>query len=74
MSTHTSPRIEFVIANLRMIAPKNWAAIAEKTGIPCSTLRKIAYRETKDPRGSTLDPLHDYFERAAGKPRRSLPP
>ncbi|MBC7490073.1 MAG: hypothetical protein H7240_09095 [Glaciimonas sp.] len=67
MSTHTSPRIEFVIANLRLISPKKWPDVVEKTGVPLGTLRKIAYRETRDPRGSTLDPLHAYFDKQKTK-------
>ena len=62
MTTHTSPRIEFVIQCLRDSMPKRWPEIAKKTGVPEDTIRKIAYRDTKDPRSSTLDALHSYFE------------
>lgn len=64
MSQNTSPRIEFVIEKLRAITHKGWQQVAEKTGIPESTIRKIAYRETKNPRAQTLDPLHLYFSAA----------
>lgn len=64
MNTQTESRIEFVIRNLRAAMPKNWPEIAKKSGVPQKTIVKIAYRETKDPRSSTLDALYSYFERA----------
>ncbi len=59
MDTHTDPRLEFVIKKLREIGRKNWQPITDKSGVPYSTIYKIAYRDTKDPRGSTLNALHD---------------
>jgi hypothetical protein len=64
MNTHTS-RIDFVVERLRGAMPKSWAGISAATGIPKDTIRKIAYREVKDPRSSTLDALYDYFESLA---------
>lgn len=61
------PRIEFIVRNLRAAMPKNWPAIAEKTGVPEKTIYKIAYRETKDPRTSTTEALHEYFTAQAGQ-------
>lgn len=61
MTAHSETRTEFVVRKLREAMPKNWPEIAEKSGVPPSTIYKIAYRDTKDPRSSTLDPLYDYF-------------
>ena len=56
-------RTEFVIRALRTAKPKNWRLIAKNSGVPFKTIYKIAYRETKDPRSSTLDALFLYFEK-----------
>jgi hypothetical protein len=61
MNSQTEPRIEFVVRHLRAAMPRRWPEISEKTGIPEKTIYKIAYRETKDPRTSTTEALHDYF-------------
>lgn len=50
--------------------PKNWPEIAEGSGVPEKTIVKIAYRETKDPRSSTIDKLFAYFDRARTKKNR----
>jgi predicted transcriptional regulator len=62
MKTSNESRTEFVIRNLRAAMPKNWPRISKESGVPEKTIYKIAYRETKDPRSSTLDKLHSYFE------------
>lgn len=64
MTTQIEPRIDFVIRHLRQAMPRNWPEIARASGVPQKTICKIAYRETKDPRSSTLDKLHDYFAHA----------
>ena len=62
MNTHNEKRIDFVVRKLREAMPKNWGAISAACGVPKKTIWKIAYKETLDPRGSTIDPLFDYFE------------
>ncbi|WP_146177531.1 hypothetical protein [Glaciimonas sp. PCH181] len=61
MTSHHETRLDFVVRHLRAAMPKQWGEIAEKSGVPEKTIYKIAYRETKDPRSSTLDALHAYF-------------
>lgn len=61
MTTKTIPRVEFVVSRLRAAMPRLWPEIAKQSGVPEKTICKIAYRETKDPRTSTTEALHDYF-------------
>lgn len=44
-------------------------AIAAGAGVPYSTLMKLSARSVTDPRFSTVQALHDYFE--ANQPARS---
>jgi hypothetical protein len=62
MDMHIETRTQYVVRRLREAMPRNWPEISEKSGVPEKTIYKIAYRETKDPRSSTLDALHSYFE------------
>lgn len=62
MDTLKETRAEFVVRNLRTAMPKNWAQIAEKSDVPYKTIYKIAYRDTKDPRESTIEKLFQYFQ------------
>lgn len=62
MTPQTNPRTEYVIAHLRAAMPKNWPDIAEKSGVPKSTIHKIAYRETENPTSNTIEALYSYFE------------
>ena len=39
-----------------------WEQVAADSGVPFKTLNKIAYRVTADPRVSTVQKLHDYFQ------------
>lgn len=61
MDTTTESRLDFVVRKLREAMPKNWPEISDVSGVPPKTISKIAYRETRDPRGSTVDKLFDYF-------------
>jgi len=70
MDTKFESRIDFVVRSLREAMPRRWPEISRESGVPESTIRKIAYRETRDPRASTLDDLHRYFTRFATKPTR----
>lgn len=61
MNTETEPMLNYVIDRLRGAMPKNWPEISKESGVPEDTLRKIAYRDTKDPRISSVQALYDYF-------------
>lgn len=41
-----------------------WPEVAQKSGVSIRTLSKIARKEIKDPRISTVQRLADYFESA----------
>jgi len=57
---HTNDLI-YVKTQLGQMRPADWEAVAEKSGVPLGTLRKIAYSEVTDPRFSTVKRLADYF-------------
>lgn len=71
MEDKTESRIDFVVRSLREAMPRCWPEISRGSGVPESTIRKIAYRETKDPRTSTVDDLYSYLTERAGCGRRS---
>jgi hypothetical protein len=71
MDQHTESRTEFVVRRLREAMPKSWPEISEASGVPEKTIIKIAYRETKDPRESTVAALYAYFEKSTSRARRS---
>lgn len=56
-----SDLLTYVRDNLRAVGPRCWPAIAEATGKPISTLRKIAYRDRKNPKLDTVQPIANYF-------------
>lgn len=70
MSPQTNPRIEYVIANLQSATRKKWQAIADESGVPEGTIRKIFYRETKNPTSNTIEALYSYFEKQEKKKRK----
>ena len=50
------------------LAPLSWSQLeelAERSGVPFHTLRKVATGETQDPRISTVQALLDHWERQA---------
>lgn len=63
MTKQIETRLDFVVRKLREAMPKQWPEISQKSGVPETTIYKIAYRDTKDPRSSTLDALHNYFNK-----------
>ncbi|MGZ3235762.1 MAG: hypothetical protein ACXU8A_00130 [Burkholderiaceae bacterium] len=71
MDTQIESRTEYVARKLSEAGHKNWSEIADESGVPEKTLSKIAYRETKDPRESTVSALYSYFEQQDKKPRKS---
>lgn len=50
-----------VVAELRSIKWGDLPRLAESTGVPESTIKKIRSSEVKDPRISTVEALHNYF-------------
>lgn len=53
---------EYVVERLWSVKGK-WDAVAEATGMPLSTIKKIARREVKDPRVSNVEKLARYFRK-----------
>lgn len=53
--------LEFVRSKLALMRPSEFPTVAEATGVPLSTIRKIHYGEVCDPRVNTIQALHDYF-------------
>ncbi|MBF8177682.1 hypothetical protein [Herminiimonas contaminans] len=53
--------LTFVKNALEAIRPTDWDVVAEKSGVPLGTLRKVAYGEVTDPRFWTVKKLADYF-------------
>lgn len=66
---HTND-LSYVKAQLGDMRPADWETVAEKSGVPLGTLRKIAYAEVSDPRFWTVKKLADYFRQKEkrGKP------
>ncbi|MEB6663811.1 hypothetical protein MXL91_20315 [Achromobacter ruhlandii] len=54
-----------VLARLSAVRFPDLPAVAEGSGVPESTVRKLRYGEVKNPRVHTVQALHDYFERTA---------
>lgn len=46
---------------LKKLRPFQFEEVAEITGIPLATIRKIHYREVADPRIGTVQPLFNFF-------------
>ena len=57
-----SDLLPFVRTNLRAVGKDVWPAISEATGVPCNTLRKLAYNDRKNPRLSTIEPVAKWFK------------
>ena len=61
MTAKRESQLACVLRHLDM-AKGNLPAIAEGSGVPYQTITKIAGRFVADPRSSTVQMLHDYFE------------
>jgi hypothetical protein len=46
---------------LLTVGRQEWPAIHEATGVPLSSIEKVAYGVHEDPRISTIEPLARYF-------------
>lgn len=44
-----------IVARLNTLGHSQWQAIADGAGVPLSTIRKVAYRHTSNPRVQTLE-------------------
>lgn len=55
-----------VLARLSAVRFPDLPRVAEGSGVPESTVRKLRYGEVKNPRVHTVQALHDYFERQDG--------
>ncbi|NIF80155.1 hypothetical protein F3J20_22635 [Paraburkholderia sp. Cy-641] len=61
MSQPKEPMLAAVVRRLRESKGK-WREISRESGVPYATLTHLAQGHSADPRISTLQPLHDYFE------------
>jgi len=50
--------LEFIREQLQGRSQAEWRVIADRAGIPYSTLEKIAYGLTENPRIGTVEPLY----------------
>ncbi len=57
--------LDAVIARLKEVKHSDLSRVARESGVPESTLRKIRYREVRDPRVQTVQALHDYFSKSS---------
>ena len=55
--------IESLKRDLRQLGIKNWRAVAEASGVPYWTIRKIAYGDTKSPTMRTFLALRPHVPR-----------
>lgn len=64
MPTKEEPLFDYVKRNLESTKGR-WPDVAEGSGVPISTLRKIAQGQIVDPSVGKIQALHDYFKRRA---------
>lgn len=57
----TEPITEFLKRRLREAGANRFDAIAEKTGVTGSFIRKFVYGSRENPRVQTVQPLIDFF-------------
>jgi predicted transcriptional regulator len=60
-----SPRFLSLIERLQS-AKRTWRVVSQATGVPYSTLTKVAQGKTRNPRVSTVEALERYFEGSSG--------
>jgi hypothetical protein len=54
--------LNHIKSRLRLAGRRRWGGIADATGIPYHSLRKLAYNDMPNPGLSTVQPLIDFFE------------
>lgn len=59
----TESILQFVQKRLEEAGRHEWPSIHEATGVPLSTIEKIAYGVHKDTLISTVEPLLKHFQR-----------
>lgn len=64
METTQVPLLDYVLANLEK-ARESWPAISDETGVSIHAIRKLVYRQHKNPHLSKLEALARYFREAA---------
>lgn len=62
----TSTLLSGVVAHLRNVKWSLLPQLANATGVPESTIKKIRSGEVRDPRVSTVEALHSYFSTNPG--------
>lgn len=55
--------LEVVRMRLEEVGRQGWQEVHEATGVPISTLEKIAYGVHADPRISTVEPLFNFLKK-----------
>lgn len=63
-----------VLRALRAAGHKELTTIAQRSGVPEGTVRKLFYGEVKNPRVQTVQALHDYFAQAASSESNHVQP
>lgn len=58
----TETQFDYVTRRLRDMRGR-WTDVAQGSGVPISTVRKLGQGQIKDPRQSTVADLHSYFKR-----------
>ncbi len=58
---HIEPITDYLKRRLREAGANRFDAIAEKTGVTGSFIRKFVYGSRENPRVMTIQPLLDYF-------------
>lgn len=56
-----TPMIDAVRRRLQELGRQEWPAVHEATGVPLSSIEKIAYGVHTDPHISTLEPLYRHL-------------
>lgn len=73
MDTPIEPLFSFVKRNLAATRGR-WPDVAEGSGVPISTLRKIAQGQIDDPGVTKIQAIADYFYRQPGEGRATDAP
>lgn len=61
------PMLVYVKARLAELRPMDFDVVAQKSGVPIGTIRKVHYGEVDHPRIDTIQRLHDYFRSISAK-------
>lgn len=53
--------LAYVREELAKVGHKGWRQVADRSDVPLRTIKRVAYRENKDFRASTISRLAVYF-------------